>query len=151
MQNEKINPEQAHTTLMIVWFALVMSQLLFLVILYFIKPGLFRFDLTQPLLGENAVVVGALAAIAIVNLVTSFTLRKRYIGQAIATGSIAMVQSALIVGCALCESISLFGLLLGFAFDYPYFFAFSIVGIVGTLLHFPRRGDIHAASFKPGL
>lgn len=151
MQNEKINPEQAYTTTVVIWAALVMSQMIFPVILYFVKPEMFRFDLTRPLLGENALAVGTIAAISLLSLVVSFTLRKRFVGQAIATSNIALVQTAMIVGSALCESISLFGLLVGIVFDYQYFFAFSIVGIVGTLLHFPRRGDVHAASFKSGL
>lgn len=69
-------------------------------------------------------------------------------GQAIQTGSIALVQTAVIIGCAMCELVSLFGIFIAFVFDFQFFFVFSALGIVGTLVHFPRRSDVHAAGFK---
>ena len=134
--------------MMTIWAALVMSQVFFPVIVFFAKPELFRFDLKKPLLGEYAVEIGTIGVLSLVNLVVSFTLRKRFMGQAIETGRIALVQTAVIIGCAMCETVSLFGVLVAFAFDFQYFFVLSALGILGTLLHFPRRTDIHAASFK---
>lgn len=148
MQNSKINPEGAYGTLLTVWGALLMSQFMFLVIVFFIKPELFKFDLTIPLLGDNAVIVIALAAVSLADLVISIVLRKKFVERSVTEQNIGLVQTGMIVGCALAEAISLFGLLLAFAFDYQYFFMFSILGIIGILLHFPKRGDIHAASYK---
>lgn len=148
MQNEKINPEGAYSTLLTIWGALLMSQFMFVVIVFFIKPELFRFDFAKPLLGENAVIVVALAAISLANLAISLVMRKKFIERAVNEQNIGLVQTGMIVGCALAEAISLFGLLLAFAFDYQYFFLFSILGMIGILLHFPKRGDIHAASYK---
>jgi len=37
---------------------------------------------------------------------------------------------------------------LAFAFNYEYFFLWIALGILGMLVHFPRRGDIEAANFK---
>jgi hypothetical protein len=59
-----------------------------------------------------------------------------------------MVQTGLIIAVALCEASSLFGLTLAFAFDYQYFFLWIILGILGIALHFPRRSELHAASYK---
>lgn len=151
MENESTNPETAFGTMMTIWAALVMSQMFFPVIVFFAKPELFRFDLTKSLFGDYAVEIGFLGFISIVNLIVSFTLRKRFTDQAISTGRIALVQTAMIFGCALCELASLFGLLVAFVFDFQYFFVFSALGILGTLLHFPRRSDIHAVSLRsPG-
>ncbi len=148
MQNQGVDPEGALRTMMIIWAALVMSQVFFPLLVFVIKPQLFRFDLTAPLLGGHAVEIGFLGFISLVNLIVSFTLRKRFTDQAVQTGRIALVQTGVIVGCAMCETISLFGLIAAFVFDLQFFFAFSALGILGTLLHFPRRGDVHAASFK---
>lgn len=148
MQNEKINPEGAHVTLLTVWGALLMSQFLFLVIVFFAKPELFKFDFTKPLLGENAIIVIALAAVSLADLVISIVIRKKFVERAVTEQNIGLVQTGMIIGCALAEAISLLGLLLAFVFDYQYFFLFSILGIIGILLHFPKRGDIHAASYK---
>jgi hypothetical protein len=58
------------------------------------------------------------------------------------------VQTAMIIGCALCESISLFGLLLVFLEGYQYFFLWFALAILGFVLHFPRRENLIAASYK---
>lgn len=147
MQNEKINPEGAYGTLLTVWAALLMSQFMFLVIVFFIKPELFKFDFTKPLLGENAFIIIALAAVSLADLVISIVLRKKFVERSVTEQNISLVQTGMIVGCALAEAISLFGLLIAFVFDYQYFFLFSILGIIGILLHFPKRSDIHAVSY----
>ena len=148
MQNDKLDPDDAFKTLLIIWFALVMSQVIFVVMIYVVKPELLHFDLARPALGRTPVVVAAFTALALANLVMSFILPKRFLTQSVDRQDIGLVQTAMIIGCAICESVSLFGVLLAFAFDYQYFFIFSAVGILGTLLHFPRRGDVQAASFK---
>lgn len=148
MQNEKINPEGAYGTLLTIWAALLMSQFMFLVLVFFTKPELFKFDITKPLLGDNAVIVIALAAISLADLVISIVLRKKFVERSVTEQNIGLVQTGMIVGCALAEAISLFGLLLAFVFNYQYFFLFSILGIIGILLHFPKRNDVHSASYK---
>lgn len=146
MQNS--NTEQSYKTLMIIWFALVVSQVLFLVVIFFAKPELFRLNFAQPLLGENAVMIIVFAFIAIINFALSFVMKKRSYEQAIEKQQIAFVQTGLILACALCEAISLFGMVLAFAFSYQYFFLWSALGILGILLHFPRRTDVLAVSYK---
>jgi hypothetical protein len=48
----------------------------------------------------------------------------------------------------LCEAISLLGVALAFAFSYQYFFLWFALGILGTILHFPKRDNLVAASYK---
>lgn len=146
MQNQ--NAEAAYKNLLIIWAALLFSQILFVGMIWFIKPELFKFDFSQPILGDNAIVVGLLAMLSVSDLAISFILRKKTLERSVAEQSIPLVQTAMIIGCALCEAISLFGVMLAFAFNYQYFFLFSILGVIGILLHFPRRSDVHAASYK---
>ena len=148
MQNQKINPNDAYQTFMVIWVALFVSQFLFVGLTFFIKPELLRFDLRKPLFGENTLVVIAVAAISVADLAVSFVLRNRFLARSVAEQNIGMVQTAMIVGCSLAEAISLFGLLLAFAFNYQYFFLFSAFGMLAMVLHLPRRSDIAAASFK---
>jgi len=148
MQNQKINPDDAYQTFMVIWVGLFVSQFLFVGLAFFIKSEVLRFDMSKPLLGENALVVLALAAISIVDLALSFVLRKKFLAQSVAEQNIGLVQTAMIVGCALAEVISLIGLFLAFAFNYQYFFLFSALGMLAMVLHLPRRSDIAAASFK---
>lgn len=148
MQNEKINVEQTYRILVVIWAALLMSQFLFLVVIYFTKPEVFRFDFSKPLLGEDAVFVIALAVVSISNFAVSFVFKKKFLNQAVAEQKIHFVQTAMIIGCALCESISLFGLLLVFLQSYQYFFLFFALAILGFILHFPRRENLIAANYK---
>ena len=148
MQNPKIDPAKAQQTFIVIWFALFVSQFLFLLLVYFTRPEVARLDLSQPLLDKNALVVIVIAAFSITDLTISFAMRKKYLDQAIAEQNINLVSTALIVGCALNEAISLFGVVLAFAFEYPYFWLFSALGIFGTILHFPRRSNIEAAAYR---
>jgi len=149
MQRQSTDTSGAYSTLLIIWFALLVSQLLFLVLVYFIRPGLLSLDLSRPLLNESAVAIIVIAGLAVTDLILSFVMRRRYLDQAIGERNVGMVATALIVGCALSESVSLFGLLLAFAFNYPYFWLLSALGIVGTVLHFPQKANVEAASFRP--
>lgn len=144
------NPRIAgqHQTTFILWAALLMSQFIFLLIVFLVKPELFSFDFTKPLLGDNAVIIGIFALLAVSAVAVSFFLRKQNVEKAIAEQKVAHIQTGLIIACALCEASSLLGLMLAFAFDYQYFFLWIALGILGMLLHFPKRSDIVAASYK---
>ncbi len=146
MENEKLDPEQTYKTTMVVWFALLMSQFMFLFMIFVVRSELFRFDFSGPLLGENPLVVFVAAAVSITTLILSFVLKKKFLTQAVTEQKVGLVQTATIVGCALAEVSSLLGVVLALGFGFKLFFVFSALGIIGTLLHFPKREDAHAAS-----
>ncbi len=151
MDQDKPKLTGIYQTFIVIWAALLISQLMFLVVLYFAKPGVFKFDLTLPILDQNAPIVIPLAAVALVSVGLSFILKKRYREQAISEQKIEVLQAGQVVGMALCEASSLFGLVLAFAFDYQYFFLWFALGIIGMLLHFPKFGDILAATYRSNL
>ncbi len=142
------NIEQSYRTLAIIWFALLSSQVMFLVVTFLAKPELFKFDSGKPVLGENASIIIAFAFLALTNLALSFVMKKRSFEQAVAEQKIAYVQTGLILACAFCEAISLLGIVLAFAFSYQYFFVWFAVGLLGIILHFPRRDTVIAANYK---
>jgi hypothetical protein len=146
MQNP--NVEQNYRTLIVIWLALLLSQGMLLVVVFFAKPEIYKFDAAKPLLGENAVVTMAFALIAVTNFALSFLMKKRSLQQAVEKQQIAYVQTGLILAYAFCEANSLLGIVLAFAFSYQYFFAWFALGIIGIILHFPRRADVVSASYK---
>lgn len=149
MQNEDPKTAGQHQTMIVLWAALLVSQFLFLLMVFLIKPELFSFNFTQRLLsGDDAVFIAVFAVLAISAIAASFFLRKQNVNKAIAEQKVEHVQTGLIIACALCEVSSLLGLMLAFAFDYQYFFLFIALGIIGMLLHFPKQSDIIAASYK---
>ncbi len=148
MQNRNPNVEQQYRLLAVIWFVLLFSQVMFLIVIYFSKPEIFDFDFSNSLSGENPLMVIAFAVLAIVNFVISFVIKKRCLEQAIAEQKVQYVQTGLIIACALCEAISLLGMVLAFTFSYQYFVFWFALGIAGIILHFPKRDDVIAASYK---
>lgn len=146
--DKKPNLVAQYQTLVILWAALLFSQVLFVVMLFFVKPELFRFDFSRnPLEPSGAMILG-FAVAAITCFALSFAFKRRIYERAVAEQSTAQVQTGLIIALALCEASSLFGLVLAFAFDHPYFFFWFILGIGGMLLHFPKQNDLLAAGYK---
>ena len=148
MNDPKPNLVAQYQTLVIIWAALLFSQVLFVVMLVFTKPNLFGFDFSEPITGQSAAMVLGLAVAAITCVALSFGFKRRLYERAVEEQSTAQVQSGLIIALALCEASSLFGLVLAFAFDYPYFFLWFALGIIGMFLHFPRQTDLLAAGYK---
>jgi F0F1-type ATP synthase membrane subunit c/vacuolar-type H+-ATPase subunit K len=155
MQNQRPNIEAQYKTLLILWAALLISQLIFIVLVFFTRPKLFQFDFTQSILGEGpgdsgstpAMIVGFGVA-AVTAVLFSFAFRRRLNERAVAAQDTSLVQTGLIIALAFCEVSSLFGLALAFAFDYQYFFLWFALGVLGMVLHFPKRDELHAASYK---
>ena len=148
MNSPKPNLVAQYQTLLVVWGALLMSQVLFVVLLFVTKPNLFRFDFSQnPLEPSSAMILG-FAVAAVTCVVISFAFKRRLFERGVEEQNPAQVQSGLIIALALCEASSLFGLVLAFAFDYPYFFLWFALGIIGMILHFPRQTDLLAAGYK---
>lgn len=154
MQNHKPSVEGRYHTMIVIWASLIMSQLLFVALVYFTRPELFRFDLNRPFLGgggdtgsTGALIIGfAVAAVAAVLL--SFAFKRRLHERGEAQQDPAHVRSGIVIALALCEASSLFGLALAFAFDYQYFFLWIALGILGMVLHFPKRRELHTANYK---
>lgn len=148
MENGNTNPEQVYTSMLVTWGALLMAQVMFLVIVFVTKPELAKFEFTQPILGGRAAVITAFFAVAVTALVVGMMLKKRFLERSVTEQKVGLVQTAMIVCCALGEVGSLLGLLLAFMYNYPYFYLFVAIGAIGIALSFPRRSDVHAASYK---
>ena len=135
-----------YNTLLMTWVALLNSQIVFLVLIYFIKPHLFAFDPTRSPFSEQPVITTVFALIAIVFFVLSFVLSRQHMQRAVQDQDAGCVQTGLILGCALSEVPSILGVILAFVFDHPYFYLWIALGIIGILFHFPRKGNLYAAA-----
>jgi F0F1-type ATP synthase membrane subunit c/vacuolar-type H+-ATPase subunit K len=140
--------DQKYRTLAVLWLILLFSQILFIVVIYSAKSELFTVQSGQPLLGESPPIVIGAAFLAITNFAISFIMRKKAIERGIVEQKPEYVQTALILGSAFCEAISIIGLVLAIAFGYQYFYLWLIVGFVGIFLHFPRRKHLYDASIQ---
>lgn len=134
-----------YKTLVIIWAALLMSQALFLVVVYLARPQLFAADMPADPFGGQPLLILIFAAAALLVVFLSFVLRKQHMKRAMLDKDASCVQTGLLLGCALSEFSSLLGLILALAFEYPYFYAWIALGTLGILLHFPRRHNLEAA------
>jgi hypothetical protein len=139
---------ESQQKMVVIWGALLTSQFIFLMVLYLIKKELFHIDLSQPLAGKNPALVGIAALLSLTTLTLSFALKTRVLKQSEVEQNVGLVQTALIVSYAFCESVSLIGFMLAMMIDYQYFFLWFAAGIAGIALHFPRRKYIERASYK---
>lgn len=148
MNNKKPTLVEQYQILVIIWASLLVSQVLFVVMLFVIKSELFRFEFTQSPLAPSWPMILAFAVAALTCFFLSFSFKKRFIERAAAEQKPELMQNGMIMALALCEASSLIGLCLAFAFDYQYFFFWFAVGILGILLHYPKQGDLLAAGYK---
>ena len=148
MNSEKPHVEAQYKSMLIIWAALLMSQLMFGLVIFLTRPKLLTFDFSQPVTGNSAPMIVGFAVAAVTAVLFSFGFRKRLNERAVAAQDTAQVQSGLIIALALCEASSLFGLTLAFAFDYQYFFLWIGLGVIAMLLHFPKRDELRVASYK---
>jgi uncharacterized membrane protein len=143
-------------TLVVIWIALLTSQVLFLALVWFVRPEILtngaertaRDGFLTTFLHDMPVVTFVFAAIAVVFLLLSFVLSRQHMRRAKRDKDAGCVQTGLILGCALSEVPSLLGVVLAFAFDHPYFYLWIALGLFGILLHFPRKGNLDAATFR---
>jgi Na+-translocating ferredoxin:NAD+ oxidoreductase RnfD subunit len=145
MKTPVSNVKVKYETLVIIWGALLVSQLMFLGLIYALKPELFSSDFSQLFFGEHPIVTILFAAAAIAVFILSFVLRNQHIRRSVIDQDAGCVQTALVLGCALSEICSVLGVVLAFVFDYQYFFVWIALGFIGVLLHFPRRQTLDAA------
>ena len=148
MKNAVSNMKVKYETLVIIWGALLSSQVMFLLLIYLVKPELYAIDFTHSFFGEQPLIVLLFGIAALVFFVLSFVLRNQHMRRAVVDQDAGCVQTGLVLGCALSEVSSLLGVVLAFAFDYHYFFLWIALGMLGVLFHFPRRDNLLAAGYK---
>ncbi|MGQ0541694.1 MAG: hypothetical protein ACT4O9_07580 [Blastocatellia bacterium] len=148
MTNEKPNIAAQYQTLVVIWASLLMSQFMFVLLIFLTRRELFNFDFSKPLAGQSSAMIIGFAVAAVTCFLFSFAFKKRFFERAVEQQNPALVQTGLIIACALCEACSIIGLALAFAFDYQYFFLWICLGVLGFLLHFPRRNALISASYR---
>ncbi|PYS98337.1 MAG: hypothetical protein DMF63_16940 [Acidobacteria bacterium] len=143
-KGKPINVE--YQTLVILWLALLASQAIFFAIVWFAKPEIFTAEARGSILHNLPLVTVVFTAIAILFFVLSFVLKRQYMRRAARDHDAGCVQTGLLLGCVLSEVSSVLGLVLAFVFNHPYFYLWLALGALGIFLHFPRKGNLDAAT-----
>jgi hypothetical protein len=143
-----------YQTLVVTWLALLMSQVLFFILIWFIKPDLvseryLSAESIREILGGQPLITIVFAGSALIFFVLSLVLSRQHMRRAVRDRDASCLQTGLVLGCALSEIPSLLGVILAFVFDYPYFYLWIALGALGILMNFPRRSNLDAAIYKP--
>ena len=131
-------------TVIICSYVLISEFILFIVI-YFSKPNLFDFEFARSLFDlKDSPIILVMGIFGILTFLISLALlpiSKRLVRKQ----PVSVIQNSIIlavtsvIGSCLCFATSVFGLVSAFVDDNEYFFWWFILGIVGIILHFPRR------------
>ena len=144
-----------YQTLVVIWFALLMSQIIFFLLIWFIKPEIVSVrylsaSSIREVLGTQPLIMIVFAGSALIFFMLSQAIARQHMRRAVRDRDATCIQTGLVIGCALSEISSILGVILALLFDYPYFYLWIALGTLGILMNFPRRSNLDAATLEPG-
>ena len=126
-----------YRTLLTLWFAMMMSVVMWLVVVRALMVT------TSPVNQKLGLV---LICLGLVPMSLSFLLKQILAGKAINQQSPMLLQQAYVVAWALCEAAGLLGVLAYFVAASPYYWVGLAIAAAGIVLHFPQKAQLLQAS-----
>jgi len=135
--------DKRYQTLIVLWFALLTS-----IGMYFLF-SLFGPAATADDPGQGSgPLFFTLTALGVLLVILSFAVKRKLLERSVETQNISLVQKSLVIACAMCEGSALLGLLERFVIGNRYYYLLFVFAAVGIGLHFPRRIQLQAASYR---
>jgi NADH:ubiquinone oxidoreductase subunit 2 (subunit N) len=138
------NLDKRYQTLVVLWFALLMSLGMYFLFSIFVAPGVSK----EPRTPASAFLIVALTAVGTFLVIVSFPVKGKLLERAIEKQDVSLVQKGLVVACAMCEVSALLGLLEHFVIGNREYYLLLLIAAAGTAFHFPRRSQLESASYK---
>ena len=127
-------------TIRTLWFALLVSVLMYFVLTLFIG---------QPKNATpNNLLSVVLAGAGVFTTLLSLVIKCKFLARSVEQQRVDMVQQGYLIAWVLCETAALLGLLDFFVTGNRLYWVSFVVAAIGQLVNFPRRQDVLAASFK---
>src|SRR5688572_24183064 len=101
------NLDKRYQTLVVLWFALLMSIGMYFLVSVFVAPGVSNQSGTP----SSAFLIFALTALGTVLVIVSFAVKGKLLERSVEKQDVSLVQKALVIACAMCEVCALLGLL----------------------------------------
>ncbi|HEY5884206.1 MAG TPA: hypothetical protein VIT88_05930 [Pyrinomonadaceae bacterium] len=133
-----------YRSMLILWFALFMSIVMFFVLTVVAAPESSSSDRDTP----TSFVLFALAGVGAFLVVLSFAVKRKILQRSVDKQDPMLVQQALVVGCAMCEVSALFGVFERFSIGSGDHYVLFLLSAIGIALHFPKRDHLLAASWN---
>ena len=131
--------DKRYQTMLILWFALLMSVAMYFVVSQLAPPA------AAP---PNPILTFTLTAVGTFLVGISFVLKRKLLRRSVDEQDLSLVQKALVIACAICEAAALLGLVERFAVSGRDYLLLFVIAAAGIALHFPRRSQLEAASYK---
>ncbi len=136
--------DKRYQTMVVLWLALFLSIGLYFLYSLFVMPPVE----TGPDTPRRSLLIAMLTAIGTFLVVVSFAVKRKLIERSVEKQDVSLVQKGMIVACAICEVCALLGLLERFLIGNSDYFVLFLIAAIGVALHFPRREQLLAASYK---
>jgi NADH:ubiquinone oxidoreductase subunit 2 (subunit N) len=137
------NLDKRYQTLVILWFALLMSIGVYFLFSMFVTP-----EVHGPGNPSRAFLIVVLTALGTFLVVASFAVKNKFLERSVEKQDIGLVQKGLVIACTMCEVSALLGLLEYFVIGNREYYLLFVVAALGTAFHFPRRSQLESASYK---
>ncbi len=144
-QSAQPNLDARYRTMLTLWFALLMSIVLYFLVALFMARETGDASATP----RNAPLIVSLTALGAGLVLLSVVVKQKLLKKSIEQQRVELVQQAMIVACALCEGSALLGLVARFTFDSQEYYLLFLISALGIAIHFPRRGQLLSATYKP--
>ena len=128
--------EALHRKLVILWFGQFVSICLLLGLTLYVPT-----DNPEP----NTMLSFALIGTAFTVVVLSILIKLRIVQRAIEKRDPAMLQTGYVVGLVVCEAAALLGIVDHFVTGSSYYYISFALGLLGMLIHFPKKDHVRAA------
>jgi hypothetical protein len=136
--------DKRYQTLVVLWFGLLMSVGMYLLVSLLAPPEI----ADQPGHPPNTLLIVATTALGVLLVALSFVVKRKLLERSVERQDINLVQKSLLIACAMCEVSAVLGLLQRFLFGNRYYYLLFLFAAVGIALHFPRRIQLQAASYR---
>jgi len=136
----EIETGRRHQTLLILWCAMLMNMGILFLVAFIAAPETNN--------SASKVLTLVLAAVAVFLVGISFAVKRKFIERSVDRQDTSLVQKGLILAWAICEVSAMIGLLERFLIGNWDYFVLFLLAAIGIALHFPRRDDLLAASYK---
>ena len=141
-----VDLDTRYRTMLVLWFALLMSIVMLFVITMVVAPVPADPDRDAP----ASLVLFVMAGVGTFLVVLSFAVKRKLLQRSVEEQDVMLVQQALIVACAMCEASALLGVAERFLIGSGDHYVLFIVAVIGIALHFPKRDQLLAASRNEG-
>ena len=138
------NLDKRYQTLVVLWFALLMSiGMYFLFSVFVISPVS-----NEPRNPPRSLLIVGLTALGTFLVIVSFAVKAKLFERSVERQDVSLVQKGLVIACAMCEVSALLGLLEHYIIGNREYYLLFLVAAAGVAFHFPRRSQLEAASYK---